>query len=85
MKIKKVKKLKGFLCKSIGDRFFFRTYNKDRTFTDYKLCHTDLEIQILDSDAYIYEKNGEFYIDHGPKTLGLENEVDFQNLQSSKK
>ena len=72
MKPQKVKKLRGFLCKSINDRFFFRTYSEDGTYTDYKICHSDLEIQILDSDAYIYKKKGNFCIDHSPKTLGIE-------------
>jgi hypothetical protein len=76
MKIQQANNLKGFLCRSIDKQYFFRTYNPDGTFTDYELYHSDLEIQILDSDAYIYEKNGEYYIDHSPQTLGLEKETD---------
>jgi hypothetical protein len=74
MKPERIKNLKGFLCRSFDDKYFFRTYNEDGTFSDYKLCHSDLEIQILDTDAYIYNRNGEFCIDHSPKTLGIETE-----------
>ncbi len=72
MKIQKIDKLKGILCKSTGNSFFLRVYNDDKSFTDYNINHCDLEIQILDSDAYIYEKEGEFYIDHSPQTLGID-------------
>lgn len=82
MKSKKADKLRGFLCRSADRQYFFRTYNEDGTFTDYNLFHPDLEIQILDSDAYIYKKNGEYCIDCGPQTPGLENEDDYsQQLQ----
>ncbi len=74
MKPERIENLKGFLCRSFDDKYFFRTYNEDGTFSDYKLCHSDLEIQILDRDAYIYNRNGEFCIDHSPKTLGIEKE-----------
>ncbi len=74
MKPQKIEKLKGILCRSVEGRYFFRTYNEDGTFTDYELYHTDLEIEISDSDAYIYERNGELHIDHSPRTLGLEGE-----------
>ncbi len=76
MNPKKVENLKGFLCRSSGDKYFFRTYNEDGTFSDYKLRHSDLEIQILDTEAYIYNRKGELCIDHSPKTLGLETEFE---------
>ena len=75
MKPEKIQNLKGFLCKSFEGKFFFRTYNEDGSFTDYKICHSDLEIQILDPDAYIYERDGKFYIDYSPRTLGTEKEI----------
>lgn len=74
MKPQKINNLKGILCRSFDSRYFFRTYNEDGTFTDYELRHSDLEIEISDSDAYIYERNGELCIDHSPRTLGLEEE-----------
>ena len=76
MKPEKIEALKGFLCRSFDDKYFFRTYNEDGTFNDYKLCHSDLEIQILDTDAYIYNRKGELCIDHSPKTLGIEAEFE---------
>ncbi len=51
MKPKRIQSLKGFLCKSLENKFFFRTYNEDGTYIDYEICHSDLEIQILDPDA----------------------------------
>lgn len=63
------------MCKSLNGKFFFRTYNQDGTFNDYEIRHSDLEIQIVDSDAYIYNRNGNLCIDHGPKTLGIEKET----------
>ncbi len=74
MRIQKNDNLKGILCKSTDNSFFLRVYNDDKTFTDYNIYHSDMEIQILDSDAYIYEEEGEFYIDHSPQTLGIDTE-----------
>ena len=71
MKPERIENLKGFLCRSFDDKYFFRTYNEDGTFSDYKLCHSDLEIQILDTDAYIYNRKGALCIDHSPKTLSI--------------
>jgi hypothetical protein len=53
--------------------------------TDYALLHSDLEIQILDPDAYIYEKSGEYCIDHSPQTLGLEIESQGSGIVSTEK
>ena len=63
MKPEKIQNLKGFLCKSFGDKFFFRTYKQDGLYIDYEICHSDLEIQILDNDAYIYNRDGNNCID----------------------
>jgi len=50
----------------------FRVYTGD-DFTDYHVRHSDLEVLILDEDAYIYKpSDGELYLDSGPDTLGLE-------------
>jgi hypothetical protein len=76
MKPKRIQNLKGFLCKSLEDKFFFRTYNEDGTYIDYEICHSDLEIQILDPDAYAYDKDGNYYIDYSPKTLGKEKDIE---------
>ena len=76
MKPEKIRNLKGFLCRSFDDKFFFRTYTEDGAFNDYEICHSDLEIQIMDTDAYIYNKNGNLCIDYSPKTLGIEKETE---------
>lgn len=72
-KPKKIKKhLKGFLLVSFTGTNVFRVYKKNKEFIDYKIRHNDLEIQIEDNDAYIYEnKKGEMIIDYSPKTLGV--------------
>lgn len=72
MKPEKIKDLKGFLCRSLDGKLFFRTYIENGTFNDYEICHLDLEIQIIDTDAYIYNRNGNLCIDYSPKTLGIE-------------
>ena len=76
MKPEKIKNLKGFLCRSFDGKFFFRAYAEDGTFNDYEICHSDLEIQIMDTDAYIYNRNGILCIDYSPKTLGIEKEIE---------
>ena len=76
MKPKKIQNLKGFLCKSFEDKFFFRTHKQDGSYIDFEICHSDLEIQILDNDAYFYTRNGNNCIDYSPKTLGTEKEIE---------
>ena len=45
------------------------------TFKDYALRHPDIEVMILDEDAFLYEfHDGGGYIDCSPQTLGYENE-----------
>ena len=76
MEPERIENLKGFLCTSFDGKYFFRTYNEDGTYSDYQLCHADLKIQILDTDAYVYNRNGELCIDYSPKTLGIETEFE---------
>jgi hypothetical protein len=71
----KIKNMKGYLCISLDGRYFFRTYHNDGSFCDYDINHTDMEIEIVDSDAYIYKKDGECVIDHAPETLGMRKSV----------
>lgn len=62
--------LPGFRADSAG---VFRVYDKDGTFIDYDLYHSDLTVTINDTDAYFYTTDsGETYLDHSPKTLGKE-------------
>ncbi len=76
MKPQKIDELEGILCRSDGGRYFFRVYGENDDFTDYELRHSDLCIKIIgdDDDVYIYEAaDGSKYIDHSPRTLGIDN------------
>lgn len=54
------------------NKYYFRVYDKDFSFKDYELRHSDLTIRILDLDAEFYEEeSGKLYLDHSRKTLGL--------------
>ena len=56
---------------------YFRVYSKDKTFVDHRLVHTDLQVEIKDTDAFFYtNKIGERLLDHSPKTLGMHYNVD---------
>jgi len=68
---KKIKNVKGILCRDIDGRAFFRVYEPDGSFRDYHIAHFDLEIELTDDDAYGYYKDGEWFIDYGPSTLGI--------------
>jgi hypothetical protein len=71
MKPKKIKNVKGMLCRSVDGRAFFRVYKPDGSFCDYHIVHCDLEIEVIDDDAYAYCKDGKWYIDYGAATLGI--------------
>tara|TARA_Y100000310_G_scaffold288466_1_gene314090 strand:- start:63 stop:548 length:486 start_codon:yes stop_codon:yes gene_type:complete len=51
--------IKGFLCKGIDGKFFFRVYsekkdeNGDKRFVDYHIAHHDLQIVLDDEDAVL--------------------------------
>jgi len=50
----------------------FRIYsNAPHDFVDYDLRHTDMRIQIVDSDAFFYSDDKGACIDHSPATLGI--------------
>jgi hypothetical protein len=50
----------------------FRVYHKAGDFTDYKLLSSDLEVKIVDEDAFFYPNDkGEGTLDYGPDTLGI--------------
>ena len=61
----------GHLIPTCGE-YFFRVYNADKTFTDYDLLHSDLEVTIIDPDAAFYETKNGPTLDHSPATLGLD-------------
>ncbi len=73
---KPAKGARGFLIDVAGS-IYFRVYdygskdeNGRRKFTDYKLCHCDLEIIIDDDSASLYERSEENILDYSSKALG---------------
>jgi hypothetical protein len=74
MKPVPAKGIKGFLIVAINGDHLFRVYNKDHTFIDYKLYHNDLEIEIIDDDAFFYNIESKNILDYSPQTLGREND-----------
>ena len=71
MKITPANGTKGMLIWCGGDKYVFRVYDKDRDFVDYDLRHSDMEIEIQESDAYFYEDGDYKCVDHAPATLGI--------------
>ena len=61
----------GYLIWCGGDRYVFRIYDQDHNFKDYDIRHSDMRIKIIDTDAFLYEKNGFLEVDHSPATLGI--------------
>lgn len=59
----------GFIIR-VGNEYMFRVYHEDKMFTDYDILHYDLEVKIVDPDAYLYETNTYAHLDHSPETLG---------------
>jgi hypothetical protein len=63
---------RGFLCRDITGEYFFRVYSDDKaTFIDYRMRHSDLEIEIVDEDSAFYEHAEESVLDHAPDVLGM--------------
>lgn len=72
MKRKIAKGSKGTLIIGSNDEIYFRIYNKDKSFIDYKIQANDIEIQIIDDFIdliQINEKEG--YLDYDKSTLGI--------------
>ena len=69
---------RGFLLRAVSSdgssHHFFRVYGADHSFRDYELLHSDLEIEIVDEEATLYEQEDglEARLDHSPRTLGQE-------------
>ena len=63
---------RGFVLDTLAGRVF-RVYNKDHSFTDYDLHHGDLEVVIVDEDAFFYPNDkGGGTLDYSPGTQGLD-------------
>jgi hypothetical protein len=74
MNIKNAVGARGFVLDTL-DGPVFRVYHKDNSFTDYDLRHSDLEVIIVDEDAFFYPdstgKDGGT-LDYSPATQGLD-------------
>ena len=52
--------------------YFFRIYDIDGEFTDYKIYHGDLCVTRTDTDAFFYKDlEGRNILDYSPETLGI--------------
>ena len=71
-KVRSARGTRGFLLRSLDGAYFFRIYEQDGSFRDYKLSHSDLEIEIVDDEATFYEDDEQPRLDHSPRTLGIE-------------
>lgn len=64
--------MEGNLIYSTDGSYYFRVYDKDFSFKDYKLLHSDLLVRIVDHDVDFYEDDkGNRYLDHSKATLGI--------------
>jgi hypothetical protein len=71
--VKSAKSVKGTLIRGLDGINYFRVHSPNKTFIDYRLVHSDLEVEIKDADAFFYtNKVGERLLDHSPKTLKTE-------------
>jgi hypothetical protein len=63
----------GFICRNaIDGKPFFRVYEADGIFIDYRLGHDDLEVTIThETQASFYRSENVDLLDHSPEVLGL--------------
>ncbi len=65
---------RGFVLDTLAGPVF-RVHNKDHSFTDYDLRHGDLEVVIVDEDAFFYPDStgkDDGTLDYSPETQGLD-------------
>lgn len=75
--MKSADKVRGMLLYNGHNNYYLRVNQGDGTFKDYDILHSDLEIQVLDVDAYLYELgDGSLVLDHSPETLGIQYDED---------
>jgi hypothetical protein len=72
VKIESADGREGYLIWCGGDHYVFRIYTAaPDEFVDYDICHTDMRVKIIDSDAFFYTDGEEARVDHAPATLGI--------------
>ena len=72
VKIESADGQEGYLIWCGGDRYVVRIYNEVHDFVDYDICHTDMRVKIMDSDAFFYTRDKDTWVDHSPDTLGIQ-------------
>ena len=76
-KIRSSEGTKGFLLYIMNNVYVFRVYNKDHSFTDYDLLHSDLEVTINGDDATFYEfEDGRNILDHSYEMSNIDGGID---------
>ena len=66
MKTTPAKGTRGFIIRTIDGSYMFRVYSATHEFVDYDILHYDMEVEILDDDAHLYEYDMGAVIDHAP-------------------
>lgn len=65
--------LTGFILDTFDGRRVFRVYTADRqAFQDYLIRHGDLEVTIVDTDAFLYHDPDRQTLDYSPQTRGID-------------
>jgi hypothetical protein len=68
---KNAKGVRGFLLYSpFSKNYFFRVYNKDKTFTDYKITAEEIEIELISKYNALIETDSGNILDFSSEVLG---------------
>lgn len=62
--------VKGYILKE-NEKYVFRTYNKDGTFSDYDLNCEELQVTIEADNCSLYESNSNNFLDFSSEFLGI--------------
>ena len=69
---KPAKGMKGIILYTFNNKYVFRVYKEDNSFTDYGIHHCDLDVTIDSDDAVLYEyEDGRNILDHSYEVLGI--------------
>ena len=66
------KDIRGLLYRALDGDYIFRVSTTPGSFIGYTLLHSDMSIKIVDEEAFLYKVDEEFFLDHAPETLGLQ-------------
>ena len=83
---KPAKGMKGIILLTLNNRYVFRVYKEDNSFTDYDILHCDLDVTIDSDDAVLYEyEDGTNALDHSYEVLGIYHDLINEFIQSRNK